>query len=257
MKYDKHTYKLILESAISAGYTFVDYLSVDFSKGKQIILRHDIDYSPEMALEMAIIDASYKISSTFAVLLSSPLYNPFTPQNISFINEIHSLGHNIALHIRCLNEREISQEIEKEMQIMKYIFPYIQPVFIWHNLTKNNLLSHINVPNMVNAYDTKFTQEMHYISDSVLIRHTPEEFLSLMGKYDLIHLLLHPIIWIAERNNMVAMISHTLIRIIRGLDKKFSPNRAWKEKFPNGLPEQILEKIDEIIIEGTPCEMKR
>lgn len=251
LKYNKQTYKLILESAINTGYEFTDYLSVDFSKGRQIILRHDIDCSLEMALEMARIDASYNIKSTFAVLLSSPLYNPFTPENIFFINEIHLLGHDIALHTESLNTREIeiNQKIEKEMQVMKHFFPYIQPIFIWHN-PQNNLLSHIKVPNIVNAYDLKYIKEMHYISDSVL-RRTPEEFLECMGKYNLIYLLLHPILWMAERNNMVNIVSYVITRIVRSVDKEFSVNNAWKERFPNGLPEEILENIEKIIIGDT------
>lgn len=87
MKYDKQSYKQILEYAINQGYEFVDFLSLGLEgQQKQVILRHDIDYSPAVVLEMAKIDASYNIKSTFAVLVSSPLYNTFTPANIGIIN---------------------------------------------------------------------------------------------------------------------------------------------------------------------------
>lgn len=150
MKYDKQTYKQILEYIINQGYEFVDFLSVDLEgQQKQVILCHDIDYSLTMALEMAKIDASYNVKATFAVLLSSPLYNPFTLANVKIINEIQALGHNIALHHRVLpgqSEEEIQQNITKEMQIMRTFFPYIQPVFMWHSPLQDTLLNQIEIP---------------------------------------------------------------------------------------------------------------
>lgn len=250
MDYSKENYKIILESAISSGYEFVDFLSVNLaSKKKQIILRHDIDFSAAIALEMAEIDASYGIKTTFAVLLSSPLYNPFTPPNIKIINEIHALGHNIALHHRVMPERndeEIRQNIIKETQIMGTFFPYIQPVFIWHNPPQNTLLSQIEVRNMVNAYSANFTEKMLYISDSVT-RHTPERILSAINNYRLLHILLHPLIWMTQKGNMVTMISHALTRIIQDCDKECLQNQEWKDRFPDGIPQSILERFEELL----------
>lgn len=254
MNYNKQSYRLILQTTIDQGFEFVDFLTVnlDEDKRRQIILRHDIDFSPAMALEMAEIDATYKIKSTFALLLSSPLYNPFTFAGIKNVNEIQQLGHNIALHHRVAPGRtaeEIGQDIVREMQVMKAFFPYIQPVFLWHNLPSNNLLSNIEVPGMVNAYGTKFTHEMHYISDSVT-RHTPEEFISVLGTRRLIHMLLHPLIWMSEKGSMVAMISHALTKIILECDKEFILNPAWKQKFPDGIPEEFLDNLEKSLSEG-------
>lgn len=249
MKYDKKSYRKILEHAIERGYRFVDYASVEFAHGggKQIVLRHDIDHSPEMALEMAEIDASYNISSTFALILTSPLYNALSPDNLKTIDKIHLLGHNIALHhgvpAGCSDE-QLYKGINIEMKIMKELLPYIQPVFVWHNLPPNSFLDHIAIPGMINAYATKFTEDMHYISDSVT-RHSPEDFLNTLDKYRLLHLLIHPIIWIAEKDDMSSMMVHAIIRRIRQYDRVFSHNRAWKEKFPRGIPPEILQKFEE------------
>ena len=251
MNWNKQSYRQILELAIKQGYDFVDFLSVNLAgeDRREAILRHDIDTSPAVALEMAEIDASYNIKSTFAVLLSSPLYNPFTPANIKLINEIKELGHNIALHHRVVAERtneEIREDILREMQVMRAFFPYTQPVFVWHNIPTDCLsrLSQTEVPDLVNVYGTKFIQGMYYISDSVT-RHTPEELLGVIGKYRFIHLLLHPLIWMSEKDNMVSMISHVLTEVIRECDKEFIPNGAWKQKFPDGIPQSTLERFAE------------
>ena len=251
MNYDKQSYKLILRAAIEKGFEFVDFFTVtpDDDKRRQIILRHDIDYSLTSACEMAEIDAKYKIRATFSLLLSSPLYNPFTPTNIKIINEIKQLGHNIVLHHRVVpgsSVEETRQDIVREMQFMKAFFPYIKPVFVWHNPPPDNLLNEIEVPGMINAYSDSFVRNMFYISDSVF-RNTPENFLKALKKQRLIHMLLHPYIWISEKDNIVSMVSYVLTRIIRECDKEFLVNRAWKEKYPNGIPQEVLDKLQALL----------
>jgi len=250
MDFNKQSYRLILQLATDQGFEFVDFLTVNLDEDKrQIILRHDIDYSLAMALEMAEIDAEYRIKSTFALLLSSPLYNPFTSINIKTINEIKHLGHDIVLHHRVASgcsADEIGQDIVKEMQVMRAFFPYIQSVFVWHSPPPNKLQSNLEVPGMVNAYSAAFVERMHYISDSVL-RHGPDYFLTALGKHKFLHLLLHPVIWMDEKDNMVSMISNVLTKIIHECDKEFMVNRAWKAKFPSGIPEEPLNKLEEFL----------
>jgi len=249
MNYDKQSYRLILQQAVNQGFEFVDFLTVNLEEDKrrQIILRHDIDYLPSIAYEMAEIDATYNIKATFALLLSSPLYNPFTSTNIKIINEIKQLGHNIVLHHRVVpgsSVEETRQDIVREMQNMRAFFPFFQNVFVWHNLPPKNLLSDIEIPGMVNAYNTRYIKRMFYISDSVL-RHKPETFFKVLDEHKLLHMLLHPIIWMSEKDNMISMVSYVLTEIIRDCDKEFLVNRVWKEKYPNGIPREILDRLHE------------
>ena len=247
MSYSKQSYRTIIETAIELNYGFVDFLTLNLdSPVKQIILRHDIDYSLPQALEIAKIDAGYKIKSTFALLISSPLYNPFTSSNIGIINKIRQLGHSIALHHRVAlvqTAEQTSQSISREMQVMKIFFPYIQPVFVWHNPPSNNLLSDIEVLGMVNAYGNTFVANMHYVSDSVL-RNKPEDILAALNNPRLVHLLLHPIVWMSEKNNIVSMFASALSDIINECDNEYSTNPVWKRKFPKGIPEEILNKLE-------------
>jgi hypothetical protein len=246
MKYDKSTYKLILQAALERGFEFVDFSSVSPSaKRRQIILRHDIDYSIALAYQIAELDASHKIRSTFALLLTSPLYNPFTPTNIKFINDIHKLRHNIVLHHQVLpgqSALDIRNDIIREMHVMRTYYPYCQNVFVWHALPAKNLLSDMKIPGMINAYDDRYVKTMSYISDSVL-RHAPEIFINTLKQHNLIHMLLHPIIWISEQNDMIAIIAGVLSQIIHACDDEFLVNRAWKQKFPRGIPPEFLDRL--------------
>ena len=260
MNFNKQNYKLILQTAINQGFEFVDFSTVNLEKysGKQIILRHDIDYSLELAHEMAEIDAIYKIKSTFAVLISSPLYNPFTYANIKIINGIHSLGHNIVLHYYRTSgqvKKDMVQDINRAFQFMKVYLPYIQPVFIFHNPSLFNSVSEIKVPKLINAYSNRFTKDMFYISDSVL-RNTPEILLGALVKQRLIHLLLHPLIWMSEQDNMTSMMSYVLTKIICECDKEFAFNGKWREKYPHGIPQEFLERIQQILnVRGISCSL--
>lgn len=250
MDYNKKSYKLILRSALDQGFGFIDFFNLNLDEhGKLIVLRHDIDFSLAMALEMAVIDASCNIKSTFALQISSPLYNPFTAFGIKTVNEIQQLGHNIVLHYRASSAAavgEIREDVNREMQVMRAYFPYIQPVFVWHNPPSSNLLSDIEVPGLVNAYSASYVRDMHYISDSVL-RHSPEDFLSSLSKHNYLYLLLHPIIWMSEKSDMVSMIASALKEVILESAKECILNPEWEKRFPYGIPEEILNKIEELL----------
>jgi hypothetical protein len=128
----------------------------------------------------------------------------------------------------------------KEMQVMKAFFPYCQNIFVWHAPPDKDLMSNINIPSMINAYNSKYINKMFFISDSVL-RHPPETFVKTLDEQKLIHLLLHPIIWMSEQDNMIAMVCYVLNGIISDCDGEFLINRAWKEKYPEGIPQEFLD----------------
>jgi hypothetical protein len=63
-----------------------------------LILRHDIDFSPRIAMRMAQMEKDLGIRSTYFVLLSSPLYNMLEEDNVQIVKKISRLGHEIGLH---------------------------------------------------------------------------------------------------------------------------------------------------------------
>jgi len=99
---------------------------------------------------------------------------------------------------------------------------------------------------MVNAYSASFVRRMQYISDSDL-RNKPADFLAVLGKHNFIHMLLHPIIWTSEKDNIVSMLAYALSGIIRECDHEFILNPAWKERFPDGIPEELLNKLEDFL----------
>jgi hypothetical protein len=65
---------------------------------KVILLRHDIDFSLENALELAKLEYQVGVKSSYYVYLHSELYNALSPKGMEMIRQIHKMGHEIGLH---------------------------------------------------------------------------------------------------------------------------------------------------------------
>lgn len=71
-------------------------LTLDAAPGS-LLLRHDVDFSPALALRMAEVEADLGVRSTYFVALHL-LYNPHAPQHAAAIRRMAALGHTIGLH---------------------------------------------------------------------------------------------------------------------------------------------------------------
>ncbi len=68
-------YREILTSALEIDYKFVGFTQTDLSGDRVIYLRHDVDLSFLCAVEMAEVEASLGIRSTYLFLNNSPFYS--------------------------------------------------------------------------------------------------------------------------------------------------------------------------------------
>lgn len=76
--------------------TFDQYLNV--SKGRLVILRHDVDRLPKNALSMAKLEHDLGLKATYYFRAKKSSFNP------EIIKKIASLGHEIGYHYECLDE---------------------------------------------------------------------------------------------------------------------------------------------------------
>src|SRR5262245_23044590 len=65
---------------------------------RYFILRHDVDFCLQTALEMAQLEAQLGVRATYFILLSSPSYNVFSAPENSIPARLVELGHEVALH---------------------------------------------------------------------------------------------------------------------------------------------------------------
>jgi hypothetical protein len=63
-----------------------------------VFLRHDVDVSLRRAIDLARKEVEWGARSTYHVMIDSPFYDVHTPESLSILREIASLGHEVGLH---------------------------------------------------------------------------------------------------------------------------------------------------------------
>ena len=77
----------------------MDFSEVSDDADSFCVLRHDIEFSIDRALEMARIEHDdLGVHSTYTVQLRNNTYNALSQKNIEAIQEIEEMGHYIGLH---------------------------------------------------------------------------------------------------------------------------------------------------------------
>lgn len=66
---------------------------------KFCVIRHDVEYSPQRAYQLAKVEHSIGVTSTFCFQLRNNSYNALSKQNLEIIRDISNMGHIIGAHI--------------------------------------------------------------------------------------------------------------------------------------------------------------
>lgn len=152
------------------NYSFKSYVDFDFNS-RDVLWRHDIDMSPEMALEMAKIEHEKKVKATYFILLHSDFYNLLNPDNYRIISRIISLGHEIGLHFDPFfydihSEEQLDEKVVFEKEFLERIFEIKISVFSFHNNTSFTLsCERESYGGLINSYSKRF-KAIPYCSDS-------------------------------------------------------------------------------------------
>jgi hypothetical protein len=203
------SYIRLLNTVVENGYNYANYHNYREILNS-CILRHDVDYDLNKALEFAKVESSIycagrEIQSTYFVLLTSPLYNIFSNTASGILKEIASMGHEIGLHFdetqymgSSFSPIHIVKCIQKELGILEQIIERPITVVSMHRPSQSIIEADITIPNAVNSYSQTFFKEFKYISDS---RHNwrenPETIVS-SGQYKRLHILTHPF-WYTDK----------------------------------------------------------
>jgi len=177
--------------------TFNDFSSQD----KQIILRHDVDFSLDDALKMARAESTVNISSTYFFLLGSEFYNLFSTVGKSTLMSITGLGHKIGLHFDAsiYDESCMPSKILYERKILQDQAETPVKIFSFHRGASSHLGAENGYFGMDCVYDKKFFRDIGYCSDSEgrWRYHHPLMHPCVQEKKSL-QLLIHPIWWSSE-----------------------------------------------------------
>lgn len=193
-------------------FVFSDYHNYK-KNDKTVILRHDIDVDIKKALEMAELENSLGITSTYFVLISSDLYNVFSKKNESLLKKICSLGHTVGLHfdeVKYEDDSDIVSNIEKEADILERCLAQEVTTVSMHRPSQKTLNSDYRIKNgsVINSYGTEFFKEFKYVSDSR--RNWREDVCQIVntgGGYNRLHILTHPFWYDIEEKSMKQSLS--------------------------------------------------
>ncbi len=194
MRFDPSEFRRLTAAFLDAGYTFRPF--TDFSAEKSVMLRHDIDFSVELAEEMAEIEAEMGIAATYFFMATSNFYNPFSKANRERISRMKSLGHVISLHFDPTVYPDLDEGFAEERAQFEAAFGPIEVVSIHRPgafLNDNNR----TLGDCLHTYQDSLFKQVKYISDSGgAFKYGHPLDSEAFGAGRTIHLLLHPIWWV-------------------------------------------------------------
>ena len=189
---------------------FIDYADIK-NKDSFVLLRHDVEFSPTNALDIAQIEYSYGVNSSFLFQVNSNAYNILSIKNRRIIKNVMDLGHKVGLHFFCNHIRKndwesLEKNLIEQKQIINNILDYKCERFSYHRppdwvLTKRD----DEICGMINMYGKSFFEfkkkpkHIKYLADSNHLfkyGHPLDEI-----DFKKIQILLHPDEWSPSGNN--------------------------------------------------------
>lgn len=178
-----------------------DYAFAGFSRQvpeRTIILRHDIDFSVELAARLAREEAALGVSATYFFMLTSNFYNLLSSASRRLVAEIQDLGHSASLHFDPTVYDDMDEGFAAERHSFENAFGKIDVVSI-HRPGRFLDDHNRSLGDCLHTYQDRFFRDMTYVSDSGGAfghGHPLDSEAFATGKS--IHLLLHPIWWTTD-----------------------------------------------------------
>ncbi len=201
-------YHNLIELLQKYHYDIVSYHDLHAQK-RCVILRHDIDNSISKALQMAKLEQSIGIASTYFVLVSSDFYNIFSKKNTKMLHEIAACGHEIGLHFDEMkyedligNEKKLQMKIQMEAHSLENVVERPVTVMAMHRASTAMLNANLQIPGMINSYRNTFFHDFKYISDSRRHWGASVEQIIEQELYERLHILTHAF-WYHEEEKTI------------------------------------------------------
>lgn len=167
-------YKMILDSYSGRFKKFSEVIGVS----EFVILRHDVEFNVNRALQLAQLEETEGVKSTFFFQVMSNAYNPFSKINQDAIRAIEMMGHSVGLHAYISQLASPSfNVIENELKRQKDLFEVGLNIkcssFSFHRPPNWALdIRRDEIGSMINAYGPSFFEysaeprSIKYVADS-------------------------------------------------------------------------------------------
>ena len=207
-----------------------------------VILRHDVDYSPRAALQMATLEAEAGWRATYFLLPSGPYYNLLAPEHAGLPRRLVELGHEVGLHydVRVFEpfpRPEWDEILDAQAHLLAALSGQDVSSIAMHQPALHGADPFASRAGFLNAYHPRFVREATYISDSC--RAWRDESWRVLSEGPLparLQLLVHPVNWAETdrgRSEIFAAVHRDLVRSIDGIHadlmQKVGEHAAVKE----------------------------
>ena len=226
----------------------IDFAEVTKDTESFCVVRHDIEFSMDRALQMAKIEAEeLGIVSTYTVQLRNNTYNALSQKNIGVVQEIKNLGHSIGLHQSPpkMGDEKLIEYILKDIETLEHYYGFEVDRYAFHRCGSNPgiLEKYVEVPNKINCYAKEFFHyfqgsspeklRVYYVGDS---NHKWKYGYPLeldFNKVKKMQLLMHPYSWTehghGNSSNFVGLIKERSNELVRSMNTE-----------TNTFPEELL-----------------
>jgi hypothetical protein len=174
-KFDYFTidhYREIVKLACDMGFTFILHKDEFVANRKDVIWRHDVEFSPVQALKMAKIEHDLGVKATYFWQTHGKQYNVYTRFFSDILREIQSLGHHIGLHFDShywgvKDVDQLNRCIEIDKDYFEKVFGLKLDTFSFHNTTPFVLsCDEYQYGGLINTYARFFKEHYQYCADS-------------------------------------------------------------------------------------------
>lgn len=199
-----------------------------------VLVRHDIDFLPEYAIEMAELEAALDVRSTYFLQLTCSSYNLLCARYIDFAKRLVSLGHEVGLHyelgvIEKLDAKDPVRILEQQADLLGLIAGKRIESISMHAPSLSGADPFRNT-RFVNAYDAEIAKEIPYFSDSAGgWRDAAHAVLTSNDLPPRFQFLVHPLFWRespggrVDRLDAWAADRHQIVT-----EERDEVDRAWK-----------------------------
>jgi hypothetical protein len=132
------------------------------------IVRHDIDFSLDHALEVARIEHELGVAATYMIRLDAHYYNALSLPSLHTLRELIRLGHDLGLHYSAAFGDDLVDSVRRQLLILRTATNYDVVAGASHETSRTGVAAGIAhaAGLTVDAYDPAFTKAMKYLSDS-------------------------------------------------------------------------------------------
>ena len=166
-------YKRLIQLAKNKGFYFILHKNEYVADRKDVIWRHDVEFEPNIALQMAKIESDLGVQATYFFQLHSEYYNLVDKHYRDVFHQIKDLGHHVGLHFDSAywgicNENDLDKFIAIDRQYLETNLGVEIDTFSFHNTTPfTQSCLEYRYGGLINVYSSFFKQNYNYCGDSL------------------------------------------------------------------------------------------